>query len=412
MKNDIDALMQAENLDALLVTGGLMHNPAMVYWTGIANVLRADLIKIRGKEPVLFHSVIERDEARRTGLETICYSKYDWNAMLEEAGGDLHKARALQFQSMFNDVGLTEGMRVGIYGKVELHSFLADLEQLKNQLPAIIWVFNSDVDVIQKAKETKDTVEIERIRSVGQRALKIVDEIKNYLASRQVKGEIVLDECGNPLTIGQVHARINRLVSECGLETPEGFIFAIGRDAGFPHNAGNPDDVIKLGKTIVYDFYPCERGGGYFYDFTRTWCLGYADSETIDVYNSVKNVYYQMLDDVRINAHFYDFQTQACRLFEERGFPTVLSTPGTGNGYIHGLGHGIGLNIHETPLCRASFGEDDVIKPNAVITIEPGLYFPDKEMGVRIENSFLITESGQLEELVSYPDDLIVPMKA
>jgi len=280
------------------------------------------------------------------------------------------------------------------------------------QLPGINWVINSQVDVIQKAKETKDAIEIEQIRSVGQRAVQIVDEIKRYLSSRQVKGDIVLDDYGKPLTIGHIHARINQLVSKSGLETPEGFIFAIGRDAGFPHNAGNPDDVIKLGKTIVFDFYPCERGGGYFYDFSRTWCLGYADTETIEVYNNVRNVYYQMLDDVRINSHFYDYQKRACMLFESNGYPSVLSTPGTSDGYIHGLGHGIGLNIHETPMCRASFGEDDVIRPNAVITIEPGLYFPDKEMGVRIENSFLVTQSGQLEELVNYPDDLIVPMKA
>ena len=84
---------------------------------------------------------------------------------------------------------------------------------------------------------------------------------------------------GDPLTIRDVKQRINLWLSERGAENPEDTIFAIGRDAGVPHSSGNPMTSLRLGQTIVFDIYPCEAGGGYFYDFTRTWCLGYAPDE-------------------------------------------------------------------------------------------------------------------------------------
>ena len=70
MKNDLDTLMAAQNLDAILVTGPAQHNPAMVYMTGGGHLTGADLIKKRGEEPILFCNPMERDEAAHTGLQT------------------------------------------------------------------------------------------------------------------------------------------------------------------------------------------------------------------------------------------------------------------------------------------------------------------------------------------------------
>jgi len=70
MKSDIDALMEAQGLDALLISGPGRHNPPMVYMTGGANLLSAILIKKRGEAPILFHQPMERDEAALTGLQT------------------------------------------------------------------------------------------------------------------------------------------------------------------------------------------------------------------------------------------------------------------------------------------------------------------------------------------------------
>ena len=85
--------------------------------------------------------------------------------------------------------------------------------------------------------------------------------------------------------------RINLWLAERGADNPEGTIFAIGRDAGVPHSTGTASDPLRLGQTIVYDIFPCEAGGGYYYDFTRTWCLGYAPDAVQALYQDVLDVY-------------------------------------------------------------------------------------------------------------------------
>ena len=93
---------------------------------------------------------------------------------------------------------------------------------------------------------------------------------------------------GTRLTIGDVKRRIRQMLTDENLVDPEdGTIFAIGHDAGVPHSRGTDRDPLKLGQTIVYDIFPAEPGGGYYFDFTRTWCLGYAPPEVEQAYDDV-----------------------------------------------------------------------------------------------------------------------------
>ena len=90
---------------------------------------------------------------------------------------------------------------------------------------------------------------------------------------------MLLKQDGTPLTIADVKSQISSWLVERGAVEVEGTIFAIGKDAGIPHSVGTPADELRLGQTIVFDIFPGEAGGGYFYDFTRTWSLGYATPE-------------------------------------------------------------------------------------------------------------------------------------
>jgi hypothetical protein len=94
MKSDIDELMMEDGLDALFVAGPLVHNPFMIYFTGIANVGHAYLLKPRGQPPVLFHGAMERDEAASTGLQTKNLNHYDLLKLLEEVDGDQVRLRS------------------------------------------------------------------------------------------------------------------------------------------------------------------------------------------------------------------------------------------------------------------------------------------------------------------------------
>jgi Xaa-Pro aminopeptidase len=412
MKSDLDALMQTKNLDAIMVFGNAEHNPPMTYLTGGGHVSHATLIKKRGEEAILFFGDMERDEAAKSGLKLTPYSKYDYDALVEKANKDLLLAGAMRYELMLKDLGITSG-HVGVYGTYDLSAIIGQLSHLQKLLPDIEFVGEAREDsIFMRAMETKDETEVARIRRMGKVTTDVVGKVANFLASCNVRDdEVLLKEDGSPLTVGDVHSKIRLWVAAQGAELPSGFIFSIGRDAGVPHSAGNPQDLMRLGQTIVFDIYPAEAGGGYYYDFTRTWSLGYATPEAQQLFDQVKDVYDRLMDDFDLNTPFKNYHQMACEYFESKGHQTPLNTKSPVEGYVHSLGHGVGLNIHERPFSSLLVSDDQRLAPGVVITSEPGLYYPEKGMGFRIEDTLWVRPDGKMETLAEYPYDFVLPMK-
>ncbi len=136
MKSDLDSLMQARNLDAILVIGPGQHNPPMVYLTGGGHLTRADLIKKRGQPPVLFCGSMEREEGARTGLETRNIDDYRIEELLKQHNGDQVLALSARYQQMFSDLGLTSG-RVALYGNIDAGQAFGVLTALQKAMPEI-----------------------------------------------------------------------------------------------------------------------------------------------------------------------------------------------------------------------------------------------------------------------------------
>jgi Xaa-Pro aminopeptidase len=409
MKSDLDGLMQARNLDAILITGPAFHNPAMYYQTGGVHVSTADLIKKRGAAPILYHQTIERDEAARTGLALQDYARYDYRGLIKQYRGNTVQASAVLYQKMLTEQGITSG-RLAVYGQSDAGNAYAIFSALQQLIPDLTLVGEAGDSVLLLARLTKSADEIERIRCMGQVTIAVVGQVAEYLASHSVEAGILIKPDGQPLNIGEVKNRINLWLAERGVENPEGTIFSIGRDAAVPHSVGNPADLLRQGQTIVFDIYPCEAGGGYFYDLTRTWCLGYAPEETYKLYEDVLSVFRQVLSEMQPGALFPHYHARACDLFEELGHPTQRSDPRSTDGFVHGLGHGVGLNIHERPSCGNNTTLDDRLSPGAVFTLEPGLYYPERGIGVRLEDTLWVDPESGIRPLVEYPLDLVIPM--
>jgi Xaa-Pro aminopeptidase len=411
MKSDLDALMQTKKLDAIIVIGNATHNPPMYYLTGGGHVSGATLIKKIGNQPVLFCIDMEREEAFKSGLKVIPYSTYNWDSLLEEAHGDSALASAIRYKRMFTDQGVDA--RVGIYGITDVSSAFSIFSHLKTLMPELELVGETREDsLFMYSMETKDESEVERIRKMGKITTSVVGRVADYLTSREVrKDEVLLKEDGSPVTIADIKSRIDLWLAELGAENPEGTIFAIGRDAGVPHSIGNPTDLIRLGETIVFDIYPCEMGGGYFYDFTRTWSLGYASPEAQKLFDEVKVVFDKVQENLDLNAPFKDYNRLVCEEFEKKGHKSPLNTQAPVEGYVHSLGHGVGLNIHERPWSGLTASDDNILKSGVVITSEPGLYYPEKGMGVRIEDTIWVKPDGTMEILAKYPYDFVLKMK-
>ncbi len=411
MKADLDKLMKEQKIDALLVTGNAQHNPPMVYFSGGGHISDALLIKKYKQEPVLFFHPMERDEAARTGLKTISYSKYLLTDFLTDAKGNQVEAMVLRMKKMLTDLGLTSG-RIGIYGEQEVGYFYTLIARLQQLMPKLIFEGFVKDEILLNARMTKEPDEVERIRQMGKVTVDVVGKTAEFLTSHKSKKGVLVHKDGYPVTIGEVKRKINLWLAEHEAENPEGTIFAIGRDAGVPHSTGTASDVLRLGQTIVFDIYPCEAGGGYFYDFTRTWCLGYAPDAVQKIYDDVKKVYDIVYSELKLNAPFMDYQKRTCELFEQMGHPTIMTDMTVERGYCHSLGHGIGLQVHEKPWSTMiNPSPTDILAPNSVFTLEPGLYYPDEGMGVRIEDSLVAKADGTFEILADFSKDLLLPVK-
>jgi Xaa-Pro aminopeptidase len=120
-------------------------------------------------------------------------------------------------------------------------------------------------------------------------------------------------------------------------------------------------------------------------------------------------VFHLVDDTLKVGDDTSRYQQLTCDVFEKYGHKTPRTNPGTSDGYVHSLGHGVGLNIHEAPHF-ANYSTDEQIEPGNVITIEPGLYYPDQGFGVRVEDTVYVDEQGIIHTLTDFPYDLVVPL--
>ena len=405
MKQDLDCLLEERGLDAALVAGAVHGNPAMYYMTNGAGLTSGFVLKKRGEEPVLLCWPMEREEAAASGLTVVNLSRYDFVSILRETGDRLTATVEL-YRRVFADLGVSG--RVGFYGLADRGRAWVLLNALDLQLEGIEVHGDFDVTLIDAARATKGSTEAERIREMGRRTCEIVARTVEFLKSFRVQDEALVQADGTPLTVGRVHEEINHLLAEQRLEDPEGFIFSIGRDAGIPHSKGRPDDVIALGQTIVFDIFPCQAGGGYFFDMTRTFCLGYAPPEVEKVYQDVYECVEMLIGAYEVGTEAKHYQHQTCEFFESRGHPTIASDTKTEAGYVHTVGHGLGLAIHEEPRFSDVPTNTDVLKPGHVFTCEPGLYYPDRGFGMRIEDVIWIDPDGVVHNLTDFPKELVI----
>lgn len=157
------------------------------------------------------------------------------------------------------------------------------------------------------------------------------------------------------------------------------FIVASGKRSSMPHGVASAK-VIEHGDFVTFDF--GARYQGYCSDITRTVVVGSASEEQKKIYNIVLDAQLLGLELVRSGVTGKEVD-QSVREF--------ITTAGYGEYFGHGLGHGVGLNIHEAPALNPS--KEDMLEIGHVVTVEPGIYVPDWG-GVRIEDMVIVEEKG------------------
>jgi len=232
--------------------------------------------------------------------------------------------------------------------------------------------------LVERLREVKDELEVAAMTA----AAELGDVIYAYVAERGLVGR----------TEREVAVDLEREMRERGAQDPSfPSIVAAGAHSALPH--AEPRDVEIPPDTLVVLDLGC-LVDGMCSDCTRTFATGELGSLATDVYDLVLNAQLAALDAATAGTACRDVDEAARSLIEEAG---------RGDQFGHGLGHGVGLEVHEGPrLTKTAEGE---LRAGNAVTIEPGVYVPG-ELGVRIEDLVIVAEDG-LRNLSSFPKTLV-----
>ncbi|MCO8120499.1 Xaa-Pro peptidase family protein [Stieleria sp. TO1_6] len=299
-----------------------------------------------------------------------------YKAQLQEECPDLEAAirtpadKPMDFLAqVLGGVGAT---RIGIEAD---QMTVATLHELSRRMPTVQWV--ETAGVVGGLRMIKDAQEIETLRSavrINQRAL-----------------QSVLAKLGPDWTEQEIAYELESTIRRLGAT---GFSFdpivGAGPGGAKPHYQSGHQRVGDH-PTLLVDW--GTKLGGYASDLTRCFHFGSPPARFFSAYEAVLESQMAAIDAIAPGVSGSEIDAIA------RG---VLKKAGLAEYFVHGLGHGVGLQIHESP--RLSSVSDDTLQPGMVITIEPGVYF-EGEFGIRIEDDILVTESGH-EVLSTMPKGL------
>jgi Xaa-Pro aminopeptidase len=191
---------------------------------------------------------------------------------------------------------------------------------------------------------------------------------------------------GSKLTSETLKTAVNTTIMARGW-LPSHTIISSGNQCVDPHHEGS--GPIKANTSIVFDIFPRSQKNGYFGDLSRTVVRGWASDKLKKIYATVQAGQKIGFDLIRDGINGKEVHQRILDFFAREGFPTGQIN-GRMQGFFHGTGHGLGLDIHEAPRIAPV---DSTLKKGHVVTVEPGLYYLGVG-GVRLEDVVLVTDKG------------------
>ena len=252
-----------------------------------------------------------------------------------------------------------------------------------------------DSGTVLSMRAKKTGVEIEKIRAVQKK-----NERGVTLAIDAVRKADVSEDGGlffedEPLTSEKLREIMHEAFFRMGLDDKD-TIASCGADTALPHAKGKGQ--LFANQPIVLDVFPRDIETGYFADMTRTISKGKPSDEICRMYDTVHEAKELAVSLIRAGVSGAEVHNAAADHFTKKGYVTA----GT-SGFIHSLGHGVGLAIHESPSLSVRGG---VLEEGNVVTVEPGLYYPGIG-GVRLEDMGAVTEDG-FDRFTTFEEELIV----
>lgn len=396
---ELSARLAELGCEALLVLARSSQDPDLAPFVGAVHLGECQLVAPRGGAARLaFLTPMERDEAAATGLSLISPEDLDhtrWQSQAFEPPELMAwvAARALELS------GIRPG-RVALAG----HGPAGVIQAACARLAGDGWIWVPGNSLILNLRKRKTPAEVAGIRAAAEGTTEAMRAVARLLASATVReGQLWLE--GEPLRVERLRAEVGQVLARRGLEQPKGNIIAPGDEGGVPHSTGTQERVLRAGESLVVDLYPRNPVSGLFADCTRTFCVGEPSEPLARAHAAVREALELSHRRSISGVRGWELQEAVCEILGAAGYQTPISTPGTTVGYVHNLGHGVGLDLHEQPIFKKVSGAEGVLREGDVFTLEPGLYHPEQGFGVRLEDLVWLGEDG-LENFTPLPYDL------
>jgi Xaa-Pro aminopeptidase len=242
-----------------------------------------------------------------------------------------------------------------------------------------------------RAKKSKNEILLmKNVQKVTEKAMGCA--ISLIKSTSVKKGILFIDK--KPLTAEQVKFSMHCLLLQHGCGAVD-TIVSCGEDTAIPHIPGS--GPLKSDEPIVIDLFPVEEISGYYADMTRTIVRGKPSTDILEMYDTLREAKQIGISRVKTGASGADIHLAVVDFFKDHGYESNT------RGFVHNLGHGVGLQVHELPTVGPA---GKTLASGNVITIEPGLYYPGIG-GVRLEDIGVVTAKG-FENFTVFPEDLVI----
>lgn len=336
-----------------------------LYFSGVAVPDPFVCFEIRGRRIGILNRLEIARVRKRGGLDEV-WSMEEWVKKVREAKGGKVKYP--------EDVLVLVAREYGISGYRVAEDFPAGVAFGLRERGMAVEVVNG---LLFPERERKTDVEAKAIRAGNGAAAAGFRVVEKLLRESRIEGNRLLHN-GRVLTAETVQRAIGEVCLEKGAVAMSPIV-ACGDQACDPHNRGS--GPLRPHQLIIVDIFPRVMKTGYHGDMTRTYLKGRPSEAQKGLYETVFEAEQWALGEHRSGKSAPALYRRVVEMFEAAGYETGLDN-GTPVGFIHGLGHGLGLDVHEAPRVSPAGGK---LKKGQVITVEPGLYYPGLG-GVRVED--------------------------
>ena len=260
-----------------------------------------------------------------------------------------------------------------------------------------------DGRLFAELRRVKTPEEISHIEEAQRAVEEACAHAVGILEEAEVSDDGTLSWREETLTSEILRSEIDVELLRRGCTADEGTIAAGGAQAADPHESGH--GPLRAGEAIIVDIFPRSLRSRYYADMTRTFVKGEPSEGLQNMYDVVLEAQETALSMIRAGVNGRDVHDKVSEVLHERGYKTGKHDQKPGEplteGFFHGTGHGVGLEVHEAPRLSTF---DEELRAGDVVTVEPGLYEPGLG-GVRIEDLVVVTEDGN-RNLTNFPKEL------